>query len=259
MPKNINQNLQTPTQLERTLGMPDNGPKMLPITLDFQNNDVQVLDLQNIQSRGFLDMVQTIWVDNTPSAAETTITVNNGGQTLRIPPGDQGYFPILCPNPVLLQFNGNGGAVPVQVILVNFPLQAQLWNGAGAAVTNLPAFSTKTVLYGPTASTDFPPGTVLATVDALGYGQGIFQFFNSGANSVDVQINVANRPDLADLADLGGLTGGAIAAGGFGFYPNTPMSGGGIPFTITRFTKIIIFSDADGAPGTIVGAAYLFN
>jgi len=113
------QNL-TPQQLQRTLGMPVGGPKCVPINLDFSVSTTYNLDMSNVQSRGFFDMVQTVWVDNSLSDVILTITVPNTQQTLKIPAGIQGYFSVLAPNPVRMQFDSTGGVV-CQVTLLNFP------------------------------------------------------------------------------------------------------------------------------------------
>ncbi len=118
---NISQQSLSPTQLERTLGVPPGGPKMLPIALDFSVDTVFQLDYQNTQARGFLDMVQTLWVDNSLNAAILAIAFPLSQQTLKIPAGVQGYFTCLCPNPIKITFTSTGG-VMTQVTLLNFPV-----------------------------------------------------------------------------------------------------------------------------------------
>ena len=107
--------------LERTLGMPPEGPKCLPVSLDFSISLSYELDYSNMQSRAFLSMVQTLWVDNSLSAQPLDITSPQVGQVLKIPAGIQGYFTVICPNPIRLIFASTGGVLCV-VILLNFPV-----------------------------------------------------------------------------------------------------------------------------------------
>lgn len=109
------------TVLERTLGMPGEGPKCIPLTLDFSAFTTYVLDYSNMTRRNFMGMVQTVFVDNTLSASILSITTPV--QVLKIPAGVQGYFPIIVPTPIKLQFD-SAGAVVCKVLLLNFPVFA---------------------------------------------------------------------------------------------------------------------------------------
>ena len=118
---NLSQLSNSPILLERTLGMPEGGPRCLPLRLDFAAALSYDLDYGAMQQRGFLSMVQTAWVDNSLSATILTITILGTNQVLKIPAGVQGYFPVLVPNPIKMSFASAGGVV-CQVILLNFPI-----------------------------------------------------------------------------------------------------------------------------------------
>jgi len=117
----ISQLGRAPIALERTLGVPSEGPKCVPITLDFTSVTTLELDYGNMQSRGFLNMCQTLWVDNSLSAVILSIQIPVTGQTIKVPAGVQGYFTCLCPNPIHMIFTSSG-AVVCQVTLCNFPV-----------------------------------------------------------------------------------------------------------------------------------------
>jgi len=117
----ISQLGNSPVVLERTLGVPAEGPKCVPLSLDFTATTLYVLDYGNLQSRNFLSMCQTLWVDNSLSATVLTITIPGTAQVLKIPAGVQGYFTCLCPNPIYITF-ASTGAVICQVTLCNFPV-----------------------------------------------------------------------------------------------------------------------------------------
>lgn len=108
-------------QLQRTLGMPEGGPKCVPIRLDFSVAPSYSLDYSNQTQLGYLDMCQTVWVDNYGNAQVLSISVPGTQQTIQVPAGAQGYFPILCPNPIRLVFSSTGTTVQ-QVTLLNFPV-----------------------------------------------------------------------------------------------------------------------------------------
>jgi hypothetical protein len=118
---NINQLTNLPVVLERTPGITVCNPRALPLTLDFAASLEYTIDYSNMQARGFFSMVQTVWVDNMASATILYITIPAVNQVLQIPANTQGYFPVLCPNPVNISFASAGG-VAVQVILLNFPV-----------------------------------------------------------------------------------------------------------------------------------------
>lgn len=112
------------TILERSLGMPPEGPKCIPFTLDFATTDTFNLDYSNMGQRGFMSMVQTIWCDNSLSGTPVNLICPATNQTIKVPAGVQDYFAIMCPNPIKLQFISAGGVV-VQILLINFPVAPQ--------------------------------------------------------------------------------------------------------------------------------------
>jgi hypothetical protein len=101
--------------------MPGEGPKAIPINLDFSIVGTYVLDYSNMTRRNFFSMLQTVFVDNFTSGSILTITTPI--QVLKIPAGVQGYFPIICPTPIILRFDSAGGVL-CKVILLNFPVFA---------------------------------------------------------------------------------------------------------------------------------------
>lgn len=114
--------------LERTLGMPQGGPKCIPVLLDFTVQDSYSIDLSNLGIRSFIDMVQTVFVDLSTSAIGMTVDCPTSRQTLKIKPGTQGYYPILCPNPIKLTFTCVGGPADAKVELLNFPVPPGQWS-----------------------------------------------------------------------------------------------------------------------------------
>ncbi len=110
--------------------VPKRGPRCIPINLDFGTIGPDIdysLDYQNMESRGFMEMVQSVFVDNANNATEFIITCSISRQSLRIPPYSQAYLAILMPNPPRMVFTSESGGV-VQVVLLNFPVINHVWS-----------------------------------------------------------------------------------------------------------------------------------
>lgn len=106
--------------------LPPEGPRAVPLLLDFSQTQEYDLNLQNMQSRNFLSMVQSVFVDNSNNASPLSIAFPNTGQTIKLAPGRQGYFVVLCPNPSSVSFISAGGVV-VTVFLLNYPVTNHDW------------------------------------------------------------------------------------------------------------------------------------
>lgn len=119
-------NLQptSPTILERTLGMPPEGPKCIPFVMDFGAYDTYMLDYSNMGQRGFFSMLQTVWVDNSESGDVFKIIVPATGQVIKVPAGVQDYFAVMVPNPIKVNFVCASG-ITQRVLLINFPVAPQ--------------------------------------------------------------------------------------------------------------------------------------
>lgn len=128
-----------PTSLQNILLnnqiIPNEGPKALGMILDFTVASGQPsyqVDLNNLQQEGFFSMLQTVYVDNKKNSSTLTIVVNGSGQNIEISPNTEGYYPVLAPNPVKLQFLTSAQAIGevVQVFLINVPIAGVVWAAA---------------------------------------------------------------------------------------------------------------------------------
>lgn len=106
--------------------IPDEGPKAARINLDFSLDTNFSLDITSDQQRGFLSMVQTLFIDNVLSPVPTAVNINSSGQIIVAPAGSQGYYNVLCPNPTRLQFSSTGGVL-VPLFLINVPIAPTTW------------------------------------------------------------------------------------------------------------------------------------
>lgn len=102
------------------------GPIAIPVNVDFTTNTHYDLDGSQIEHLGFIDFLQTIYVDTTGAASAVTITVQGSSQTIVAPKNTQGYYPILSPNPWKLSFDSAANS-SVQIILFNNPISPGVW------------------------------------------------------------------------------------------------------------------------------------
>jgi hypothetical protein len=102
------------------------GPRAVPLNIDFSKSNVYTLNLQNVQARNFISMIQALWIDNSNSASPVTVSFPNTGQSIILASGRQGYFMVLAPNPVSMIFQSAGGVV-LNIDLLNFPVTNNDW------------------------------------------------------------------------------------------------------------------------------------
>jgi hypothetical protein len=106
---------------------PPEGPKALPIMLDFSALPLYTLDFGHQQSQGKFSAFQSIYIDNSLNGSSVSMLVNGSGQVITCPANSQGYFPVICQNPISLQFT-SAGNVRVNVYLCNFPIAPAVWH-----------------------------------------------------------------------------------------------------------------------------------
>lgn len=107
---------------------PAEGPRAVPISVDFSvaGGSPYSLDYSN-QQAGKFSQLQALYIDNAGNGSAVSVTINGVGQVITCPANSQGYFPVLCMNPIKLEFASNGN-VAVPIILLNFPVAPAVWN-----------------------------------------------------------------------------------------------------------------------------------
>lgn len=107
--------------------IPEEGPRSVSVPLDFSLGTTLTLDLQNLMSRGFMSMIQGLFLDNSNGGTTLTVSFGGSGQQIKIAPNRQGYRMVLCPNPVnsITFFSTAGVLLAVQ--LLNFPVTNSDW------------------------------------------------------------------------------------------------------------------------------------
>jgi hypothetical protein len=108
--------------------VPDEGPKAIPLLLDFTQAGEYDVDLTTQQQQGRISMVQSIYIDLSVSSNDVEVTMPISGQLIHAKAGTQGYYPVLCPNPPRLNFTSStSGASVVPVFLMNTPILGIVW------------------------------------------------------------------------------------------------------------------------------------
>lgn len=109
---------------------PKEGAKVIPVPLNFSLQTTYNVDLTLLKQQGFINSLQTVFVDNGLNSAAVTIQVSGSNQIIRCPAGSQGVYPIFVPsNPQFTIFSS--GAVNVPVFFTNVPLPLNVWSSSG--------------------------------------------------------------------------------------------------------------------------------
>lgn len=121
-----NQNLQVVSLQNQYV--PANGKVLaVPVYLDFTDSGTIALDLSVMITRGFIDMVQTIYIDASNLAQALVIQVDGSNQSLPIKPATAGYYTILMPNPAKCTFVSTVGGGRIGLFFMNVPIPGAVW------------------------------------------------------------------------------------------------------------------------------------
>ena len=126
-----------PTQLQfmasqNQLAATGQGPLACRIIMPFATQALYTLDLQAQQAQNKFDLCQTIFVDNsddTGGGGVVTIIIPSSGQQIVIPAQTQGYFNVVCPNPIAMSF-ASTGTQTVNVLLLDVAIPGAVWTTA---------------------------------------------------------------------------------------------------------------------------------
>ena len=111
--------------------IPEEGPRALPLVIDFSVAQSFDLDLSMLQTQGRFSMLQTIFIDaasaiNLPNG-DVAITIEGSGQVITMAPGQQGYFSVICPNPIKLNIAGGSDTGIANIFLLNVAIPGSVW------------------------------------------------------------------------------------------------------------------------------------
>lgn len=110
------------------------GRKSITTIIDFSIGLTYRLDLTQIQTmQNWIKSVQCLYVDNADNADPKTIVMGVSNQRIIVPAFSQGYFPILQPNPPVLQFSSTD-ADTITIQILNFFLPPYIWGPDGIQI-----------------------------------------------------------------------------------------------------------------------------
>lgn len=107
--------------------VPCEGPKTLPVLINFALGSTYNLDLSQIIQTGFVSCIQCLYIDNSQNGASISVSCNQSNQNVSIPAYCQGYIPLLAPVPTLLTVTSTLTAT-VMLQLLNFYQPPAVWN-----------------------------------------------------------------------------------------------------------------------------------
>lgn len=100
---------------------PTEGPRALAVDLDHSVKTSIDIDLYREETAGIINVIQSVWVDNSNNDFPLTLTFQGTGQRLVIPATAQGLWPVIAPEKPSFNSASSGG-VDVTIILLNVPM-----------------------------------------------------------------------------------------------------------------------------------------
>lgn len=107
--------------------LPAEGPKAVPILLDFTVQPAYEIDPLQLFMQKTLSIIQCVYVDNALNPSPLTIDVPGTSQDVIAPPYSQGYYPILSPTSGKITVSSPGANIALRIHLINVPMPASVW------------------------------------------------------------------------------------------------------------------------------------
>ena len=179
--------------------MPKEGPKSVNLALDFSTQTSITVDFTLATMQTVISVVQSLWCDNSQSAAEIDFEIENTGQVIRVPAGSMATLPVIAASkPKILVTSASGLIIPV--LFLNVPLPSAVWALTGSSapsnvnvvnqpldvvVLNSPTGETSVSIDNQTFSplvvgppTSHPAAAVSTVIAASGAAQTVFPAFS---------------------------------------------------------------------------------
>ena len=112
--------------------IPKEGPKAIPVALDFTAQSSYTIDVSSLYAQGVLSIIQVIYVDAADGTGDFIFNISGTAQRLKIQAGSQGYYPVLSPANGLITVSGAGVG---QIFLINVPMSVLTWLNEGEGGT----------------------------------------------------------------------------------------------------------------------------
>lgn len=116
---------------------PEGGPKALPISLDFTAIAAIAIDLvQELQS-GAINMIQSVYIDNSNNANAFTLLWDQTGQRIVVPALAGGIWPVITPKDNSRFIASTVAGPVIGIILLNVPMPLTQWGPQTLNVGNV--------------------------------------------------------------------------------------------------------------------------
>lgn len=208
---------------------PASGPKAMPYTFDFSDTTLITDNLLDENTRGIMQFVQGMYVDNFDNPTPFVITFDVTAQRIVVPANSCGTFPVLAPDQTGFRATQSQGTI-VYVQFLNVPTAWCIWGPV--TVNTVPvAPASGNLSGGGIALSGVSEILLAANVNRLGY---IIENPPANVNSIWINFGVGN-PAAADQTSF------EISPGGY-FPPN-----GGFVFSTEQINVV-------GTPGDLVVA-----
>lgn len=108
--------------------LPSSGPKAVPFNFNFGSQNSYQIDLSLSTARNFVDLIQTVYIDNSGNNAPLYLSVGSPTiQQIIAPPLSQGFYSILLPDPPVMIVACAGGDTSTSVLFLNVPIPPNVW------------------------------------------------------------------------------------------------------------------------------------
>lgn len=191
-----------------TLGnvvIPIEGPKVAEITLNFNGNANQTVDLSQLIQNGTLSFVQCVYVDNHDNPNSLTITPQLTNLRVIVPANSQGFYSVLAPNMPVFTVSSTAGNYSVTLGFLNVPVQPDQWGAASLGSVTIAGQPLLNTNVGPTI-TDYSITMNGADQTPITPGQ--------AAHYLAIQNPTGNATVNINLAGGSAATGLVLQAGG---------------------------------------------
>lgn len=101
------------------------GGEAVRLVLDFTAADQYTIDLQNFQATRKFEGCQAIKVINR-TGTSVLVSIPSSGDSFTAKANTEGWYNVICPNPIKLLFQCAGGDV-IQAFIANVPIPGAVW------------------------------------------------------------------------------------------------------------------------------------
>jgi hypothetical protein len=202
--------------------IPKEGPRVIPVNLDFSAQATYNVDLTTAEANGLIKTVQSIFFDNSQNAATLTIICNGSGQHIVLPANSQGTLPILQKAPSQFTISCAGGAL-AQILFTNMKLPAEIYLTTNAIVN----------------SSGAQLGAILG-VDYVGKAGSLTSFSSGFDGNITIVEPVANLQGIwVRHAILTGVTGVALGLFASETEPTVSIGSGVFCYAVEQVSIIL--------------------